>query len=62
MFAQSISGPTLFVNKVMELNHVNQTVSCHFSSSWHQNVLKDKQAFKKLSQRNITAVAMFSKC
>ena len=51
-FAQSISGPTSFVNKVGYFgDHPNKTVSCHLSSVQHQNAVKNKQAFKELCLR-----------
>ena len=51
-FAQSISGPTFFVNKAGDFGeHPNETVSHHFSSWRHQNAVKNKQAFKELSLR-----------
>ena len=52
LLAQSISGPTSFVNKVGDSgDHPNTTVPRHLSSLQHQNGIKNKQAFKELSLR-----------
>ena len=56
LFTQSISGPTSFIKKVGDFgDHPNRTGSCHLSPSRHQNAVRNKQAFKKLSlwQTNI---------
>ena len=55
-FAQSISGPTSFVNKVSDFgDHPNRTASRNLSFSRHQNGIKNKQAFKELSLRRTKA-------
>ena len=45
-FAQSISGPKSFVNKVDD--HPNRTISSHLSSLRQQNAVKNKLPFKEL--------------
>ena len=51
-FAESISSPTSFVNKVSDFgDHSNRTASHHLSTSQHQNAVKNKLAFKELSLR-----------
>ena len=45
-FAQSISGPKSFVNKVDD--HPNRTISSHLSSLQQQNAVKNKLPFKEL--------------
>ena len=50
LFAQSIFGPTSFVNKVGDFgDHPNRTVSRHLSSSRHQNGVKINRLLKNLS-------------